>query len=169
MRTMTHIARQGLSRFWMTGCMALVLLAAGQATRPDDADADAERRHSIVVSSRYSPEEAVAKISEAARQQGLAVVAQVAPHAERALADGGADMQVLVLGAQPDLTPIVQAGPQAAPMLPLKVVLVRGADGGTLVSVDAPSYWMAQQADLPADVAAGVEALPQLVQGALSV
>lgn len=159
----------GWSRFWMTGCTALVLLAAGQPGLRANEDEDSSRRQAVTLSSGYPLDETLARIARQARQEGLAVVAQFdAPGnpAGAAGAAGAAGPRVLVLGDEAQRTPVLQGQPHNRLALPLQVVVLPTADGGTQVAVDDAAYW-GQQPVVPGEVVERVAALPMLIESAL--
>lgn len=155
---------QGWSRFWMTGCTALVLLAAGQTGLRAAEDEDSSRRQGVTLSSGYPMDETLARIARQARQEGLAVVAQVEAPGGPA---GTAGPRVLVLGDDAQRTPVLQGQPHHRLALPLQVVVLPLADGRTQVAVDDAAYWSSQPV-VPGEVVQQVASLPLLIQSALS-
>lgn len=167
-----------MSRYWMSGCMALVLMAAGQWPSVDReaAESDLEREGWVSVTSRLPLDQAVKQLQRAARAKGMPVVADVAPaalagQAAEASADAGAGAaRVLVLGRQDGHTPIFQAADSSQMDLPWRVLLQSLPDGSTRVLFNDPAHIAARidHAD-PADGAlASLGALPEVVSAALS-
>lgn len=136
-----------LTRYWMTGCMALVLLLAGRL--PVRAEDEAERRSPlarITLSSRFGLDETTRLIERQARAQGLSIVARAPSGAVAASAQAPAEAagRVLVLGDEAGQTPAMQGVADALPLLPWQVWIRPGRDGGTEVSLLDP-----QQLPLP--------------------
>lgn len=160
-----------MSRYWMSGCMALVLMAAGQwpsvAREVGDAgDADLERQGWVSMTSRLPMDQAVKQLQRAARAQGMPVVADVAGKP----LDDAAGTRVLVLGRQDGHTPIFQAADSRTMDLPWRVLLQSLPDGSTRVLFNDPAHIAARidHAD-PADGAlADLGALPAVISAALS-
>ncbi|WP_374592549.1 hypothetical protein [Aquabacterium sp.] len=174
-----------MSRYWITGCMALVLLAAGQSV--SRAEPEEARRGWITRSSRFSVEETIDRIEKAAQERGIAVFAKVGgpdgasaepsraeggrhPSADAAVAGGhdepAAAHTVLVLAADDVGTPVLQPANSARIELPLQIRVERGPDGGTLVAVN-DSVYLAEQGGAPPDVLSNVAGLPGLIDSAL--
>ena len=145
-----------VARYWMTGCMALVLLAAARWVERDErggADQAEARRISW-----YSPlplDRAAMNIEREARALGLSVVANVVPTASGSGLSDTDGVRVLVLGDQDGHTPIMQAdSDQAHPQLPWSILIRQRKDGGvdvsmanpdlTAASLDTPSHWTGQ-------------------------
>ncbi|GEM_PF-1551455 len=168
-----------MSRYWMSGCMALVLMAAGQwpAAAAEAVDADLERQGWMTMTSRLPLEQAVKHLQRAARAKGMPVVADVTsasvPGAEpRELnADtASTETRVLVLGRRDGHTPIFQAADSGTMDLPWRVLFQSLPDGSTRVLFNDPAHIAARidHAD-PADGAlASLGALPEVVTAALS-
>lgn len=156
---MVKLPANGWSRFWMTGCTALVLLAAGDAQPP--ADEGSSRRQAVTLASGYPVDETLECIVRQARHQGLAVVARL-----DAPSDAAAGRRVLVLGDEAQRTPVLQGQPHNRLALPLQVVVAPTADGRAEVAVDDAAYWQ-QQPVVPGEVVARVAALPTLIESAL--
>lgn len=175
-----------MSRYWITGCMALVLLAAGQST--SRAEPEAARRGWITRTSRFSVDETIDRIEKAAQERGIAVFAKVGAGSagvpsDRPLAAGGEDpalamasaaadgdapvaSAVLVLAADEVGTPVLQPANSARIELPLQIRVERGPDGGTVVAVN-DSVYLAEQGGAPPDVLSNVAGLPGLIDSAL--
>lgn len=158
-----------VSRYWMTGCMALVLLAAQQApARQQRVDADSTRRGLLKLTSKYNLDETISKIENAARQRGLPVLAIVAPR-QSALdnSDKPASTQVLVLGDEGGTTPVVQSTGDQGIELPLKVVVAQQPDGSTAVEISDPAA-LGEANGLPEQMVQSMAAMPDWVDAALS-
>lgn len=159
-----------MSRYWISGCMALVLLAAGQAS--GRAESDSARRGWITRTSRFSVDETVAKLERAAQERGIAVFAKVdnrvpAPvGSQAATSDQLPASQVLVLSADDSGTPVMQSESRARIELPLQIRVEQGPDGRTVVAVNDSAY-LAEQGGAPSDVLSNVAALPGLIDSAL--
>lgn len=165
-----------LSRFWMSGCMALVLLAAGrwpaEVGGGDRDEADLGRRGWVTITSKYSLDQTARQLQRAARAQGLPVVADVAASAQTARSvkgghqDGGG--RVLVLGRADGHTPVMQASDASPLDLPLRLLLRAQPDGSTRVMFSDPRL-LAGRAALPDDVMSDIASLPRVVSAALRV
>ncbi len=155
-----------LSRYWMTGCMALVLLAAGRwPMQGERDDTELERRGWVTVSSPLSADEAVRKLKQAASRFGMPVMAQMRPSS--AVGHRGEfDPQVLVLGSSDGHTPIVQAEASSPMDVPLKVLVRSMPDGSSQVMYSSARVW-SSQADVPPELLQDMAALPKVVQSAL--
>jgi hypothetical protein len=141
-------------RFWITGGLAAVLAAVAQG----EARADNARTRL----SRYSPRETVQRIEMVARDHGLPMFAKIVP--------GGAGRDgewLLVLGSDAEHTPVLQAAPGAPLQLPLTVRVASSGERGTEVHILRSGEWLATQDDVPADVAAQLQALPAVVDAAI--
>ncbi|MFZ5521108.1 MAG: hypothetical protein ACOZD0_07880 [Pseudomonadota bacterium] len=158
---MVKLPANGWSRFWMTGCTALVLLAAGQM--PSAAEEDSSRRHAVTLTSGYPVDETLERIVRQARNQGLAVVARLDAPTSPADAAG---RRVLVLGDEAQRTPVLQGQPHNRLALPLQVVVGPAPNGGTQVAVEDAAYWSSQPV-VPGEVVERVAALPTLIESAL--
>ncbi|TAK80469.1 MAG: DUF302 domain-containing protein [Aquabacterium sp.] len=159
-----------MSRYWMTGCMAIVLLAANQWTNgQDDEDAPTQRRGLIAIGSRYPMEQTVSRLAEAARSRGFALIAQVKrPAQAESRESSGDDAQVLVFGTPDGHTPVLQAANQESLDLPLKMIVRSHADGTSTVLFVDPDQ-LAARADLQdaGELADELAALPAVVGEAL--
>jgi uncharacterized protein (DUF302 family) len=166
-----------MTRLWMTGCMALVLLAAGRWLPRDDLGEDGRGRLRVALSSRHGLNEAVDRIERLARQRGLVVMAR-AP--AKGLPDalgvaGERQARVLVLGDANGRTPALQREGQAVPELPWQVVVSQRADGGTDIWLPPHEAWSdtlpeanGQGADVSPDTVRRLQALPADVRAALA-
>ena len=144
-------------RLWMTGSLAVVMAAM----LPLRAASETERSHALRVlrHSRFGVDETVQRIQLAVRDQGLTVLA---------LLPG--TRSVLVLASSFGGTPVVMERADSHPSVPLSVVVREGRAGGADVLLAAASTTAEARAwhDLPASVADDIEALPALVDRALS-
>lgn len=163
-----------MSRYWITGCMALVLLAAGQAS--GRADSESSRRGWITRTSRYSVDETIEKLEQAAQERGIVVFAKLdnpsgaVRREEFAATDTRTSpvlSQVLVLAPDDEGTPVMQAdGSRARLELPLQIRVEQGPDGQTVVAVNDSAY-LAEQGEAPPEMLSNVAALPGLIDSAL--
>ncbi|HET6787020.1 MAG TPA: hypothetical protein VFW84_04595 [Aquabacterium sp.] len=156
-----------LSRYWMTGCMALVLLVAGRgasAAAREEGEQD-ERRGVVTASSQRPLDETLQRLRAAARRHGFDIMVNLAggsgPWAER----------VLVLGHRDGRTPVVQTtsttGREGGWELPLRLWLRSGPDGATQIIYGDPRELKAS-GDLPPEMLQDVAALPAIVSAALT-
>jgi uncharacterized protein (DUF302 family) len=158
-----------LSRHWMTGCMALVMLIAGRVPLSNlraEGEPGEQRRWRVESASQRPLDETLVRLSDAARRHGLAVLATVPP---ATMADLGSGARVVVLGRRDGQTPVVQQGDAGAALgwsLPLRLVVHADADGSTRVSYEDPSI-LKGLSELPADVQADLALLPRIVAEAL--
>lgn len=157
-----------MTRYWMTGCMALVLLAAGRWPEVGERDeALAPLSGWVTMTSRYSVDETIRKIERSARQQGLAVMARL----EQGLQQGGRQAAVasavLVLGDRGGQTPMIQADARLTPELPLKLLVAGQPDGSTRITF-ADGGRLLQDPQLPQEFAEPMTRLPQVLGTALS-
>lgn len=128
-----------MTRIWMTGCMALVLLAAGRwPVREEQDDAERSQRTRITMTSKYDLDETVRQVERSVRRSGLPVLARAAPQPPAGDAGPAQATHVLVLGDHDGRTPVVQADGSASPVLPWQVLIRRHADGRTEVSMPDP-------------------------------
>jgi uncharacterized protein (DUF302 family) len=163
-----------LSRFWMSGCMALVLLAAGRwpAELGDREESDLGRRGWVTLTSKYSLDQTARQLQRAARAEGLPVVADVAAGASTAQRVKGGHQEgagrVLVLGRADGHTPVMQASDVSPLDLPLRLLLRAQPDGSTRVMFSDPRL-LAGRDVLPEDVLDDIASLPRVVSAALRV
>jgi uncharacterized protein (DUF302 family) len=176
-----------MTRYWMTGCMAIMLLAAARWPTPDEREEAGESRGGwISLISKRSVDDTVRQIQRAAKASQLAVVAQSAPTrtaADVGQADGSAEARsatqvamasdasrarILVLGDAADgHTPAVQADGQAVPDLPMKVLVHQRADGRTEVLFSDPRG-LRREPGAPPDWRTRLAALPRVLKAALA-
>lgn len=152
-----------MTRHWMTGCMALILLVAGRWPQRDEIeDEHLRQRARITLTSKYDVDETARQIERSARMSGLPVLVRTAMQASsEALADD--HTQVLVLGSEDGRTPVVQADGQAAPHLPWRVTIRRLADGRAEVSLPDASRLPVPE-DVDAQTLSRLHELPRLVE-----
>ena len=159
-----------LSRYWMTGCMALVLLAAARwplQSERDENEGELKQRGWVTLSSRLSADEAVQRLQQAASRLGMPVMAQVTPPAPLGAGPGDPALpQVLVLGRSDGHTPILQAGATSQLDLPLKVLVQSMPDGSSRVMYSSAETW-GSRAQIPPELSQDMAVLPQVVQAAL--
>lgn len=129
-------------RIWMTGCMALVLVAAGRwPVRDSDDQEDADQRGQrtrITLTSKYDLAETLRHVERSVRSAGLPVVARAVPKVPGADPVASDAARVLVLGDDAGRTPIMQADGAPAPELPWQVLIHQRPDGQTEVLLPAP-------------------------------
>lgn len=156
-----------ITRYWMTGCMALILLGAGRWPQRDEQEEEREgQRASIALTSRYNVDETVRQIERSVRRNGLPVLLRTAvrpPHG----ADQTDEAKVLVLGDEGGQTPVLQAEGQATPELPWKVVVRPGADGQAEVLLTDPRS-MAPPEGVSPQTASKLASLIKLVKNAIT-
>lgn len=147
-------------RFWMTGCVAVVLAAVG-GTR-----VVADERGLQSTASRYDVVETVERIEACARQHGLSVFARMAEpgHPSPAAPELARGRQaVIVFASGEGGTPVLMSTANARPDLALMLYVRDGPSGG--VEVLMPN---ADWSDLPPEVAHDVAELPRVVAEALA-
>lgn len=141
-------------RLWMTGSLAVVM-AAVMPVR-DVSQAERSQLMRLLRHSQYGVNETVSRIEAMARDEGLPVLALL--RGER---------PVLVLASRSGGTPVVMQTADSPPSMPLSLMISAGRHGGADVLVaGAPAAhgW----ADLPDGVVAELDALPSLVERALT-
>jgi uncharacterized protein (DUF302 family) len=123
-----------MTRYWMTGSMALILLVAGRMPTRTDLDDEREGQGArITMISKYQVDETMRYIERTARKSGLPVLVRTAVQAPprdaaEALADQ-APAQVLVLGDEDGRTPVWQGAENETPYLPWHVTVRQRPDG----------------------------------------
>lgn len=156
-----------MKRIWMTGCMALVLLAAGRAPAREEQDGAGESRSQrtrITLTSRFDVDETVRQVERFARRAGLPVLAKAVPKTAHGEEQGA---RVLVLGDEDGRTPVVQAAADHGLELPWQVVVRQGPDGRTEVSLPAAGSGPLPD-EVPMDILQKVTALPAALQSAIT-
>lgn len=141
-------------RLWMTGSLAVLMAAlAPLRDAPENERVGAQRvwRHS-----RFSVNETVLRIEQAARQHGLAVLARM---------EGA--RPVIVLASSMGGTLVVMDDANSLLDVPLSVMVRESASGGADVLIAAATS-PAQWDEIPPAVAEDLAALPALVDRALS-
>lgn len=157
-----------MTRIWMTGCMALVLLAAGRTPVRAEQDADQRgQRTRITLTSKYDLDETVRQVERSARSSGLPVVARAVPRTGQGEGAAQATARVLVLGDDAGRTPVVQAEGDMAPELPWHVLIRQRPDGQTEVSMADPSA-MAVPDEVHRALVQKVNALPDVLKSAIT-
>jgi len=152
-----------MTRLWMTGCMALILLAAGRwPTRDEQDETQLRQRTRIALTSKFGVDETAQQIERFARRNGLVVLASTVAQAPAGDKAHDGEARVLVLGDASGHTPVLQEGNHAAPQLPWQVLIRQRPDGQTEV------WWPTLEASVPEGVSletlAKVTALPQMLQ-----
>lgn len=147
--------RTALWRCWITGGLTVVALTV-TSLGP---------LHSgrLARSTRYSPTEAIERLSAHAQSHGLSVFARIPLH------DREGRGEWLVLGLAEDETAIVQSDdPEQVVSLPLTMRITAEAGGGSRIQFHALNE-LPRLADgtLPAQLIEGLEALPALLDDAL--
>ena len=159
-------------RIWMTGCMALVLVAAGRwPVRDNDDQDDADQRSQrtrITLTSKYDLDETVRQVERSVRRAGLPVVARAVPRAPEGQALTADAARVIVLGDEAGLTPIMQADGAPAPELPWQVLIHQRPDGQTEVSLPAPEALAAMPDDVASATLEKVSALTDRLKSAIT-
>ncbi|MBS0447163.1 MAG: hypothetical protein JSR59_14585 [Proteobacteria bacterium] len=140
-------------RLWMTGSLAVIMAAFAPQRGWRDDEVSTER---VLKHSRYGVVETAQRIEEAARRQGLTVLARM-----------GGDRPMIVLASSQGGTPVMMDSDGAHLAVPMSVHLREAEDGGADVAIAAVMP-ITDPRELPAIVAAEIEALPVLVERALS-
>jgi uncharacterized protein (DUF302 family) len=148
-------------RFWMTGCMAVVMSAfAGTAL------ARAESRGQMTShTSRYSVAETVLRIEASAQRHGLQMFALVDRGAGRDVPEG-TNWKVVVLASSEGGTPVLMDRPGGHHAVPMSLVVRANEQGGADVLVGSTVGDVAL-AGLPTHVQRDLAELPGLVAEAL--
>jgi uncharacterized protein (DUF302 family) len=143
-------------RVWMTGSIA-VIMAAIWALRglPDEERAKRLLRHS----SPYSVSETVLRIEAAAAERGLHVL----------LREAVGTSPVIVLASSAGGTPVLMAGADRVPAMPMSLqVRSLGGSRSEVLVPDASRLMARVTAELPSAVAAELAALPTMLDHALT-
>ena len=139
-------------RLWMTGSVAVVMAAVAPGRSV------AEETQRLQRHSRYGVHETAQRIEDAARSQGLSVLART----------GGA-RPVIVLASSIGGTLVVMDEASARIDIPLSVYLQESSAGGVDVSIATlPDPGTPAWQELPSGVADDLAALPGLLQRALA-
>ena len=139
-----------MTRYWMTGSMALILLVAGRWPQRHELEDEREGQHErVAVISKYEMDETMRHIERNARKSGLPVLlrttAKAAPGGE---VPHAADAQVLVLGDEGGRTPVWQSAEHETPYLPWRVMIRKRADGrAEVILPDASQMPESEQLD----------------------
>lgn len=144
-----------LWRCWLTGCMAVVLLAAH--------DSQTRQRAQQGFTSRFSLADTIKRLEAQAEQSGLAVFARLAAPLQQW---HGRSASLLVLGISPDATPVIQTSPRAPIDLPLLLWVEEQPQGGSKVLLPDPAAL--DRPGTPQDLRRSVALLPALVSTALA-
>jgi uncharacterized protein (DUF302 family) len=162
------LAMRMTRRIWMTGCMALVLVAAGRwPVREDQEDDQLDQRTRITLTSKYGLDETVRQIERSARRSGLPVLARTVSRAPDGAALPGEDARVLILGDADGRTPVMQTDGVMSPELPLQLLIRQRADGQTVVSLSDPAL-MAFPDEIEAATREKVSALPEVLKSVIT-
>ena len=157
----TPVARPPF-RFWMTGCMAVVMSAFAGTTL-----ARSEARGLVSHTSRYSVAETVLRIEASAQRHGLQMFALVDRSAQ-----AGKDVpestswKVVVLASSGGGTLVLMDRPGGQHAVPMSLVVRENGRGGSEVLVGSAATDEAF-AGLPVHVKRDLAELPQLVAEAL--
>jgi len=154
-----------MSRYWISGCMAVILASAGRMPNPDDTTRSS--RKWVKLETHLSVKDAAAQIEAWARQGPTPVLVRTSPSGHAMSASDRADTTVLVLGDAAGQTPVVQARGDQLPDLPMGIVIRRTEDGLTQVSFPAPDDATPLN-EVPSHWQARVKALPGLIKSALA-
>lgn len=128
-----------MTRYWMTGCMALILLVAGRWPQRDDLEDDHLRQRTrIALTSKYDVDETVRQIERSVRRNGLPVVLRTTVKPPHGTDGPQEEARVLVLGDEDGHTPVLQTQDQARPELPWTVLIRQRADGQAEVLLTDP-------------------------------
>jgi len=157
-----------MSRIWMTGCMALVLMVAGRwPVREELEGTQLKQRAWIALTSKYGINETVRQIERSARKSGLPVLARATPQSPIGSDQTEGESRVLVLGDEGGQTPVLQAASHLAPELPWKVLVRERPDGQTDVWMTDPDA-MAIPEGVTRETLERVTALPQMLKEAIT-
>jgi uncharacterized protein (DUF302 family) len=159
-----------LKRYWMTGCMALVLMAAGRLPELRDRDRDdvaGQASGWVTLTSKHGLDETVQKLVSAARSRGLSVMAKVSPDRLAGASSQSPPATVLVLGHTDGHTPIVQDTANAAPHLPMQVLVETRRDGSTAVSFHDGATLLSDD-EIPREFTGGLRQLSKVVGAAVA-
>ena len=147
-------------RFWMTGCVAVVVAAIGGA------GALAEDAGLRATSSRYDVTETMERIEACARQHGLSVFARMAEPAAapRTVSEAArVNDAVIVFASGAGGTPVLMRTANGRPDLALMLYVRAGPSGGVQVLIPNADW-----SDLPPEVLHDVAELPRVVAEALA-
>lgn len=106
----------------------------------------------IVLTSKYSFDETMQRLSAAFKEKGMQVFAVIDHSGEAEKV--GLEMhptKLLIFGSPKGGTPLMVAAPSLAIDLPLKALVAEGADGKVSVTYNAPEY-LQQRHGVPADL-----------------
>lgn len=148
-------------RFWMTGCMAVVMSAFSGTTL-----ARADARGVVSHASRYSVAETVERIEASAQRHGLQMFALVNRSAAAKDASDTAQWKVVVLGSAEGGTLVLMDDPGGQHAVPMSLVVRANAHGGSDVLL-ATGATPAALAGLPSRLKRDLAELPELVADAL--
>ena len=151
-------------RFWMTGCMAVVMSAFAGTTL-----ARTESRGLTCHTSRYSVAETVQRIEASAQRHGLQMFALVDRSTSRSGNDApeGTGWKVVVLASTGGGTLVLMDRPGGQHALPMSLVVRANLLGGSEVLVGPADCDWVLIAGLPDQVKRDLAELPELVAEAL--
>ena len=148
-------------RFWMTGCVAIVMAAlSSHPARAKPLQDEQRMRSRSALSSPYGVAETVCKIEEAAHARGWQVFAKFEPR-------GGVPGATLVLASPDGVTPVFQDEPASGLELPLRIEVTRMQDGHTEVSFHDMRR-DERRVDMPAAAIESLAPLPEVLEAALA-
>lgn len=150
-------------RFWMTGCMAVVMSAFAGTTL-----ARHESRGLISHTSRYSVAETVLRIEASAQRHGLQMFALVdrGPSSSGKSVSDITGWKVVVLASSEGGTLVLMDRPGGQHAVPMSLVVRANGLGGSEVLVGSP-HSEESWAGLPVRVKRDLAELPELVAEAL--
>ena len=148
-------------RFWMTGCMAVVMSSFAGTTL-----ARTESRGLTCHTSRYSVAETVLRIEASAQRHGLQMFALVDRGPSGKDVPEGANWKVVVLASSEGVTPVLMDRPGGRHAVPMSLVVRANGRGGSDVLVGSSASDEAL-AGLPTPVQRDLAELPGLVAEAL--
>ena len=151
-------------RFWMTGCMAVVMSAFSGTTLARHEARGLTTCHT----SRYSVAETVQRIEASAQRHGLQMFALVdrSPSASGKDVPEGTSWKVVVLASSEGGTLVLMDRPGGQHAVPMSLVVRANGQGGSEVLVGAAAS-DAAFAGLPVQVKRDLAELPELVAEAL--
>jgi uncharacterized protein (DUF302 family) len=149
-------------RFWMTGCVAIVMAALTSSparARPELEELRMRTRSAL--SSPYDVAETVCKIEEAAHARGWLVFAKVQPN------EWDTPSATIVLASPEGVTPVLQGEPATGLELPLRIEVTRTQDGRTQVSYHDMQR-DERRADMPESAIQSLAPLSEVLEAALA-
>ena len=154
-----------MTRYWMTGCMAVVTMAAQHAQVRAQTE-PTHRKHTLSRTSRHSMHTTVGRIEAAAQAFGLSVFAHLEGSNHSAIPHAVTE-EILVLGDADGVTPVFQDAWSDTDLgLPLEVRVTEMDDGSSLVTVIDAAF-LEDTHVLPSNVVRSVSELPRLIERAI--